>query len=343
MTDEFRLLAQGVVEYAIFMVDVDGLVTGWNPGAERITGYRADEIIGEHISRFYAPEAAADGRPEADLAMASADGRHVIEDWRVRRGGERFWAHVVTTPLRDEDGRLLGFGKVVRDLSAQADADDGYADLRRTFAHLVRAQETERRRIAWDVHDDSIQSMIAASMRLQVLIGQQPEATRQVLVELDASIQAAVRRLRVLVAYLRPPTLDGSDLVASLRGYLEEVVAGWGLAYTLRHELTMEPSPEVVVNVFRIAQEALVNVHKHARAAGVEVSLTEQQNGLLVRISDDGIGIAASVSAVRGEHIGMIAMRERAEAVRGWLNVESQPGEGTTVEFWVPGAAWEND
>lgn len=194
MTDEFRLLAQGVVEYAIFMVDVDGRVTGWNPGAERITGYRADEIIGEHISRFYPPDAAADGRPEADLAVAAADGRHVVEGWRVRRGGERFWAHVVTTPLRDEDGALLGFGKVVRDLSAQADGDGGHADLRRTFAHLVRAQETERRRIAWDVHDDSIQSMIAASMRLQVLIGQQPESARQALLDLDASIQAAVRR-----------------------------------------------------------------------------------------------------------------------------------------------------
>ncbi|WP_370942699.1 PAS domain S-box protein [Amycolatopsis sp. cg5] len=342
MTDEFRLLAQGVVEYAIFMVDVDGCVTGWNPGAERITGYRADEIIGEHISRFYPPDAVAEGRPEADLAMASADGRHVVEGWRVRRGGERFWAHVVTTPLRDEDGGLLGFGKVVRDLSAQADAD-GHADRRRTFAHLVRAQETERRRIAWDVHDDSIQAMIAASMRLQVLIGRQPEAARQELLELDASIQAAVRRLRVLVAHLRPPTLDGGDLVASLRGYLEEVVTGWGLAYTLRHELTAEPSPEVVVNVFRIAQEALVNVHKHARAGSVEVTLTEQRNGLLVRISDDGIGIAAAVRAVRGEHIGMIAMRERAEALRGWLNVEGRSGEGTTVEFWVPGSAWEND
>ncbi|MFD8492083.1 PAS domain S-box protein [Amycolatopsis sp. NPDC059657] len=343
MTDEFRLLAQGVVEYAIFMVDVDGRVTGWNPGAERITGYRAGEIIGEHISRFYPTDVAADGRSEADLVVASAEGRHVVEGWRVRRGGERFWAHVVTTALRDEDGVLLGFGKVVRDVSAQADADGGHADLRRTFAHLVRAQETERRRIAWDVHDDSIQSMIAASMRLQVLIAQQPETARQALIELDESIQAAVRRLRVLVAYLRPPTLDGRDLVASVRGYLEEVVAGWGLAYTLRHELTAEPPPEVVVNVFRIAQEALVNVHKHARARGVEVSLTEQRNGLLVRISDDGIGIAASAPTVRGEHIGMIAMRERAEAVRGWLNVESRSGEGTTVEFWVPGSAWEND
>ncbi|GAA4548276.1 PAS domain-containing sensor histidine kinase [Amycolatopsis samaneae] len=330
----FELFIHNVVDYAIFTTDVRGFVVSWNAGAERIKGYRADEIIGQHFSVFYPPEETADGKPEAELAAAAAEGRFEEEGWRLRKDGSRFWANSVLTAVRDERGEIVGFGKVVRDLTPRRDR----LGRQQVFTHLVRAQETERRRIAWDVHDDSIQSMIAVSMHLQMLAARQPEEVRAALAELDESIQGTIRRLRALVAQLRPPVHDTDDLVSALRGYLDDVVTGWGLEYGLRQDIDVTAfTPEVVVNVFRIVQEAMVNVRKHASATRVEVTLTERDGGLLVRVSDNGVGMdVAAAGAGRWEHVGLSAMRERAEAAQGWLTVDSAPGAGVTIEFWMP-------
>lgn len=336
----FELFVHSVVDYAIYMLDVDGRVISWNPGAERIKGYSEEEILGRHFSVFYTEHDIADGKPAAELLAAAEVGSHEEEGWRVRRGGERFWANTVLTALRDAQGGLVGFGKVTRDLTERRKTQEERTGRRQAFAHLVRAQETERRRIAWDVHDDSIQSMIAVSMRLQMLAAQRRDPA---LIQLDEAIQGAIRRLRILVAQLRPPALNDEDLVASVHDYLDEVVGGWGLECTLRHDFTAKPPPDLVVTVFRILQEALVNVRKHANATAVVVSLTGQDGGLLAKVADNGDGIKArgeaSHEASPGEHIGMASMRERAEAAQGWFRVSSEPGEGTTVAFWIPLAA----
>ena len=115
--DRFKLLVQSVRDYAIFMLDPDGVVLTWNAGAERFKGYRADEIIGEHFSRFYPPEALARGMPEHELQVASKTGSFEDEGWRVRKDGSLFWANVVITAMRDAEGTLLGFAKVTRDLT----------------------------------------------------------------------------------------------------------------------------------------------------------------------------------------------------------------------------------
>jgi PAS domain S-box-containing protein len=115
--DRFKLLVQSVRDYAIFMLDPDGVVLTWNAGAERFKGYRADEIIGEHFSRFYPPEALARGMPEHELQVASKTGSFEDEGWRVRKDGSLFWANVVITAMRDAEGKLLGFAKVTRDLT----------------------------------------------------------------------------------------------------------------------------------------------------------------------------------------------------------------------------------
>jgi PAS domain S-box-containing protein len=109
--ERFRLLVEGVADYAIFMLDERGLISTWNAGAERIKGYRADEIIGQHFSRFYTAADAAAGLPARALRAAGADGRFVTEGWRVRKDGTAFWAHVTITALRDPEGRLLGFAR----------------------------------------------------------------------------------------------------------------------------------------------------------------------------------------------------------------------------------------
>src|SRR5438046_223848 len=115
--ERFRVLVQAVKDYAIFMLDPDGRVTSWNEGAERIKGYRGDEIIGQHCSTFYPPESRRSGAPERELATARDEGRYEEEGWRVRKDGSRFWASVVVTAVHDHTGALRGFAKVTRDLT----------------------------------------------------------------------------------------------------------------------------------------------------------------------------------------------------------------------------------
>ncbi|MCD6042841.1 MAG: two-component hybrid sensor and regulator, partial [Burkholderiales bacterium] len=122
--ERFRLLVEGVSEYAIYMVDPDGIVTSWNAGAERIKGYSRDEVIGKHFSRFYTPEDREAGRPWEELALARRSGRAEDQGWRTRKNGERFWARVVVSPLHDAQGHLRGFAKVTQDLTDQRHLQD---------------------------------------------------------------------------------------------------------------------------------------------------------------------------------------------------------------------------
>ncbi|HYZ42250.1 MAG TPA: PAS domain S-box protein, partial [Stellaceae bacterium] len=125
---EFRILVQGVTDYAIFMLDPHGVVTSWNPGAERIKGYNRHEIIGRHFSCFYTEEDRAAGLPQRALATAERDGRFEMEGWRVRKSGERFWASVVIDAIRDDTGRLVGFAKITRDITERRAAQQALAD-----------------------------------------------------------------------------------------------------------------------------------------------------------------------------------------------------------------------
>jgi PAS domain S-box-containing protein len=129
-TDEkLRLLLDGVKDYAILMLDPEGRVTTWNEGAERIKGYRAEEIIGEHFSKFYPQEALAQDKPSMELKIAAKEGRYEEEGWRVRKDGTRFWANVVITAVHDSSGQLRGFGKVTRDITERKHADDKFKGL----------------------------------------------------------------------------------------------------------------------------------------------------------------------------------------------------------------------
>jgi diguanylate cyclase (GGDEF)-like protein/PAS domain S-box-containing protein len=127
----FRLLVEGVAEYAIFMLGPDGQVASWNAGTERLKGYTADEIIGRHFACFYPPEDIADGKPEMDLRMAMAEGRFEDEGWRVRKDGSRYWCNVVITALRNEGGELIGFSKACRDLSDRREMEQKLAQANR--------------------------------------------------------------------------------------------------------------------------------------------------------------------------------------------------------------------
>ena len=135
--DLFRLMVENVKDYAIFMLDVRGRVASWNAGAERIKGYSAKEIIGQHFSRFYPPEDVQARKPERELQVAAAEGRCGDEGWRIRKDGSRFWASVAITALRGADGELLGFGKVTRDLTQRHEMERALRETDQRFRLIV--------------------------------------------------------------------------------------------------------------------------------------------------------------------------------------------------------------
>jgi len=118
----FRLLVNGVTDYALYMLDPNGIVTNWNVGGQRIKGYSPEEIIGQHFSLFYSPADQAAGRPARALRLALENGRYEEEGWRVRKDGTFFWASVIIDPIRDDDKKLLGFAKITRDISERREA-----------------------------------------------------------------------------------------------------------------------------------------------------------------------------------------------------------------------------
>ncbi|QYC41258.1 Nitrate/nitrite sensor protein NarX [Nonomuraea coxensis DSM 45129] len=334
--EDMRLLVQSIRDCAIFMLDPLGRVVSWNAGARRIKGYAAEEIIGRHFSVFYPSGDVAAGRPATELAVAAADGQWEEEGWRVRKDGTRFWAGVVITALHDEHGGLRGFGKVTRDLTERRSMARALDERGLLLARLIEAQERERRRIANDVHGDTIQSMVAVGMRLRLLESRLrdsalPGEYADAVHGIDETVDAAADRLRELAFRLRPPE---EGLVASLGAYIETVMAGTGVRCELAYDLDAEPPAEAAVTVFRICQEALTNVARHAGAASVTVSLVSLDRGVHVRVRDDGVGLDRPGG--QSGHFGLIEMRERAETAGGWWDIKGEPGAGTTVEFWVP-------
>jgi PAS domain S-box-containing protein len=334
----FTLLVQGVLDYGIFMLDPQGYVISWNAGAERIKGYSAAEIVGNHFSVFYPSEDKASGKPQWELETAVAEGRLEDEGWRIRKDGSRFWANVVITALWDDKGQLAGFGKVTRDMSERRAAQHALSERRRLFDHLVQAQETERRRIAWDVHDDSIQAMVVVGMRLQLLTERAPESYSAELERLDASVRGAISRLRNLTFRLHPPGIDRRGVVDALSNHVTDVSNSWAMTSSFEHRLDREPASETAITIFRIVQEALLNVHKHAHASTIALRVESSHGGILTSVADDGSG-EPMAGDVGHDHFGVIEMRERAETAGGWWSMRSEPGTGTTVEFWVPSPA----
>ena len=143
--DRMQLLIEAVVDYAIFMLDPQGRVVSWNPGAEKLKGFNRNEIIGQHFSVFYPPEAIASGWPEEELRRARAQGRFEDEGWRVRKDGTRFWANVVITAVYDATGELAGFAKITRDLTE-----------RRAHEEELRASEERFRLLVESVRDYAV-------------------------------------------------------------------------------------------------------------------------------------------------------------------------------------------
>jgi signal transduction histidine kinase len=204
---------------------------------------------------------------------------------------------------------------------------------RRLLAHVVQAAEDERRRIANDIHDDPVQKMVVLKMRLELLAKANPD-----LPDLDDARDAVlgtIRSMRHMLFDLRPPILDEEGLGPAIRYFLDnaEIESDW----SVEDDLVAEPSTQTRVILYRIAQEALTNARKHAHADEIRVKLQERDGGVWMEISDDGVGYAPEGSLVGAPgHLGVAAMRERAEMAAGWCTLRSLLGAGTTLEVWLP-------
>jgi signal transduction histidine kinase len=253
----------------------------------------------------------------------------------------------VTTPLRHE-GRLIGAVLVFRDVAQRRRDEEelkqnfsllrkSHEQRRRLVAQLVQAEEEERRRIAGDIHDDSLQLMAAVAMHLYNVRRHVEDADEQrALSALEETVRSAIGRLRHLLFDLQPMTLDREGLAAALQLLLTETIETAGTAWRIENRLSAEPPREARTILYRIAREALANVRRHAAASKVDVVLEEEGGGFLVRITDDGKGFQPEALNPKPGHLGVGAMRERAEVTGGWFRIEGAPGRGSTVEFWVP-------
>jgi signal transduction histidine kinase len=202
--------------------------------------------------------------------------------------------------------------------------------------HLTSAKEDERDRIAEEIHDDTVQTLVAVQMRLQVLGTRSADADADgALAELARVTTESIGRLRTLMFELRSDLLDRYGLTGTLRELLGRTEEQFGIAARLDDRLSCEPEPEVRTNVYRIAQEAITNVRKHARASSINVRLDERDGGVMLTIRDDGAGFDVE-AASSDEHAGLRFMRERAERAGGCVQITSAGGTGTEVACWIP-------
>jgi PAS domain S-box-containing protein len=340
----FRLLgispiARGLVfdtiTDAVVVLDPLRRVVDANPAAERVLGAGLSDATGRSLGALL-PEAAG-------TALDQPAGSDLPDELAVARDEvtRRYEPSVV--PIPDRRGPPIGWLVVLRDITERQRALRRLRRLdeqrRSLLQRLVTGQEEERRQLAGDIHDDAIQAMIAVSLQLQRLRGRLREPSDLDLLErLKDNVIESVGRLRQLVFELRPPLLDEVGLAPALGYYARRVGELGGFAVQVENRLRRELPAELRVIAYRIVQEALTNVRVHARASRVSILLEEADGGVLVRVSDDGVGFQPHLAERRQRpgHLGLISMREQAVAASGWCQVASAPGRGTTIELWLP-------
>jgi PAS domain S-box-containing protein len=354
--ERLRLMIEGVVDYAIYMVDPDGIITSWNVGAERIKGYRREEILGKHVSRFYTDEDVNAGKPWEELAAARRDGRAEDEGWRVRKDGKRFWARVVVSALHDAEGHLRGFAKVTQDLTD-----------RRQIQDLEKAARNVNEFIATLAHE--LRNPLAPIRGAVDLMGKLPAGDPA-----QKALRETIERQSAQLAHIVDDMIDiarvtrGSFSIERAPVELGEVVrraleTAAPLIESGKHRLDVElPSEPLVVegDVHRLTQ-LLANLLNNAarytpRGGNISVRARHEDGWALVQVRDTGRGIRASMlerifdmfvhgrpaleRVGEGLGVGLALARRIAEAHRGSLSAHSE-GENQGAEFTlrVPAAA----
>jgi len=339
--ERFRLLVEGVQDYAIFMLDEKGRVMTWNIGAERIKGYRASEIIGKHFSTFYLPEAVQKGWPDQELKIARERGRLEDEGWRVRKDGSKFWASVIITPMKDPDGAVTGYSKVTRDLTERKRSEQmalqRAAQLRALAIEISKVEQRERRRLAQILHDHIQQLLVAAKIKLHAIHRTiEAEETLRDVVGLEDLLSEIIEASRSLSVDLSPPIIKEAGLARSLRWLADRVAQTHHLEVEVDAREAEDPvSENIRYLLFDAARELLLNVTKHSGTQKAKVSMDRTGLGFVsLKVEDRGAGMTGSPEAQRG--FGLMTLRERAEALGGVLRIKSGPGEGMAVTLSIP-------
>ena len=366
----FRLLVQGVTDYAIYMLSPEGVVTNWNVGAERIKGYSYNEIVGQHFSRFYTDEDRLAGVPVRALGMAAEAGRYESEGWRVRKDGTRFWAHVVVDAVRDEGGELLGFAKITRDLTEKKQAAEA---LEKAQAALFQAQKMESigQLTGGIAHDfNNLLSVLASGLEV-LSMHRQHGSDAKTLDSMRRAIDRGATLTQQLLAFarqqpLQPETRNVNRLITGFESVLRR--AGNS---SILFEVRLDPMVRnTVIDAARF-ESALLNLVVNARDAmpdggRIEIATAnatladgEVDNlpaGDYVRltVTDTGTGMDPETVARafepfyttkevgKGTGLGLSQVYGFIKQSGGEIVIRSKQGEGTTIAIYLPAVATED-
>jgi len=359
----FRILVQGVTDYAIYMLDPDGRVTNWNVGAEHIKGYTPSEIIGEHFSRFYTPEDLDAGVPKRALETARQTGRYEAEGWRVRKDGTRLWASVVIDAIRDEDGKLIGFAKITRDMTEKRETQ---LRLEESREQLFRSQKMEALGqltggLAHDFNNLLTAILGATDLGLRNIADQ--EKLKRMLEGIRNSAQRGASLTKQLLAFARAQPLEIHQI--DLKGFLGDVTMLVRPSLRSDIELVTEISDQLwpadsdagalelaLLNLAFNARDAMKQGGK-LRISAQNVVLTGAPEGLkgehvALRVTDTGTGMSAETmervfepffttkSFGEGTGLGLSQVFGFTKQIGGAVTVESQVGKGSTFTIYLP-------
>jgi PAS domain S-box-containing protein len=356
--ERFRLLVSNVKDYAIMMLGLDGQIVSWNEGAERILGYAAEEIVGQNFAQFFTPEDIAAGHPLNELKTATSSGRALDEGWRVRKNGQRFWSSGVNTALRDEEGRLRGFAKIMRDLT---EAKTMAEDLRRRTDQLAEADRRKNEFLAMLGHE--LRNPLAAisnALNVKQICGADPEActladevvSRQIALmgRLMDDLLDVSRITRGKIELRIQPVQLATVVQAAIEAARPQIEAA---AHHLVVDLPAEPL-ELMADPERLEQvlvNLLTNAAKYTDPGGtITIAACRDDRDVVVRVRDTGVGIPPDLlpkifdlftqadrsldRAKGGLGIGLTLVRSLVELHHGSIEVRS-PGKGQGSEFTI--------
>ncbi|MCP1445584.1 PAS domain S-box-containing protein [Pseudomonas sp. GGS8] len=362
---QFRLLVQSVTDYAIYMLAPDGRLTNWNPGAQRIKGYRPEEVIGQHFSIFYTPEDREAGEPQRTLDIATREGRFENKAWRVRKDGTRFFAHVVVDPIWGDTGTLLGFAKITRDITEVTQAQQA---LEQTREALFQAQKMQAigQLTGGIAHDfNNLLTVILGNLEIvRKRAADDPRITRL----LDNATQGALRGVSLtqrMLAFARRQELktEAVEIPTLIQGITGLLRSSLGPSVNIETCFAAELEPVMadvnqlelaVLNLATNARDAMPGGGKLFISARVEEVCDQAKLSLAagryvcLSVTDTGEGMDDATLALamdpffttkgvgKGTGLGLSMVHGFTEQLGGRFVLKSQKDAGTTAELWLP-------